>query len=226
MLPKDLPVVVRSYPEITSSTEAKALLKRSFGIEFGDSVKRTDNSFSATLYTQIHKLFDWLEDEEVRSNLAKLTGTAVSSIHNPYAEWVKLVLKKLSQKPNSREIFDFLRLLVERYSTPLIISRDYQNIGWQSFLDEARKKIDTNPAEFQEILNLTVESPNGTELIDSYGSSRHPERDVYLLHSDYHLDILLRETRYYESYYRRSSETYQKVRHVNTIKNLLKEASI
>jgi hypothetical protein len=226
MLPKDLAIVERSYPEITFSSEAKTLLAKSFGVEFGDIVKRTDDSFSAALYTWIHKLFDWFEDEEVRSNLAKLLGAAVSSIPNPYAEWAKLVFKKLSQKPNSQKIFNFLRLLIERYSASHIVYRNYQDVGWQPFLEEARKKISANPAEFQEIINITAKSTQGGELLYSLGSRRHPEKDVWLLHSDYHLDILLEETRYYESYYSRTTETYQYIRHADTIKNLLREVSI
>lgn len=79
-------------------------------MEFGDAVKRSDAGFAAFLYTHIHKLFDWLDDEGVRSSLAKLADMHVSFIHNPYAEWAKLVLKKLSGRPDGSKILSFLKM--------------------------------------------------------------------------------------------------------------------
>jgi hypothetical protein len=226
MLPKDLSVIECSYPEITSSTEAKALMARSFGIEFGESVKRIDNSFSVAFYVQNHKLFDWLANEDTRSSLAKLSDMPVSSIQNPYAEWVKLVLKKLSGKPNGSKILDFLKMLVERDS--YIVAREGYSRGayqpdWQPFLDEARKRLKVSPAEFEEILRLTISMPGGAEHVSAERSA-YSDTNTWLEHSEYHLDLILsKQTRTGTGYSHWYYDYLYIIRHKELVKNILRE---
>jgi hypothetical protein len=227
LIPKDLATIEQSYPE-TSSPEAKEFLEMCLGVEFRDVVKRSDASFAEFLYIHIHKLFDWLDDEGVRSCLAKLAGVHINSINNPYAEWAKLVLKKFSSRPNGDKILSFLKMLLERNS--FIVDREGYSRGayrpdWQPFLNEARNRIKANPAEFEEILKFTVKMPGGTEHIgtESLYSSR---TDVYLEHSEYHLDLILsKQTRLatsFGSYY----DHFYELRHKNTVKELLKEVCV
>jgi len=233
LLPKASSTVEVSYPEITSSAEAKSLMKQHFGVEFGDTVKRIVGSFSEALYKQIHKIFDHLSNEEIRSSLAKLSDVAVDSVPNPYAEWVKLVLKKLSTRPDGTKIIGFLRMLVERGS--FIVYREGYSRGayqpdWEPFLEEARKSIKANPAELEAILRLTVGMPGGAEIINEVRKS-DSTTTTYLKHSEYHLDLLsavhssslLRISNYY--YERRVDHSYY-VRYNNLLKEALKEVSI
>jgi len=233
LLPKASSIVEHSYPEITSSAEAKSLMKQHLGVEFGDMVKRASNSFFEALYEQIHKIFDQLADEEIRSGLAKLSNVAFNSIPNPYAEWVKLVLKKLSTRPDGSKIIDFLRMLVERGS--FIVSREgysrsASQTDWQPFLEEARKSIKANPAEFDEILKLTVqssESPEEERISESRSVGvSYTTTTTYLKHSEYHLDLLshIRTSTQINSHYW-VDDTYE-VRHKGLVKAVLQEVQI
>lgn len=229
LLPKASSIAEYSYPEITSSAEAKSLMKQHFGVEFGDTVKRTDGSFSEALYKQIHKIFDQLANEEIRSSLAKISDVAVDSIPNPYAEWVKLVLKELSSRPNGSKIIDFLRMLVERDS--FIVYREGYSRGasqpdWEPFLEEAKKRIKANPAEFEEILRLTVGMPRGDEIIHREKRS-DVDKTIYLKHSEYHLDLISAEHIIHSGLYPHRWIDYNYyVRHINLLKEALKEVSI
>ncbi|MEM4447255.1 MAG: hypothetical protein QW328_07145 [Nitrososphaerota archaeon] len=238
LLPEDLATVERSYQEAVSN-EAKAIL-RSLGVKFGDKVERTENSFATELYKHIHRIFDWLDNEhlymrcidyggvlyrevrdkmsEVRSSLAKLTGVHIDLIPNPYLEWAKLVLKKLSQTYGQSKIIGFLKALLAHDS---FRDEDYRRENWQRFLDEVRTEIGANPAEFEEILRFTVMREE--ELLYSKGSRRHPEGDIYLEHSKYHLDPILCETyRYVRGY--KSGERYEYVvRHKEALIKALEE---
>jgi len=228
LLPKASSIAERSYPEITSSAEAKSLMKQHFGVEFGDTVKRTDGSFSEALYKQIHKIFDQLANEEIRSSLAKLSDVAVDSIPNPYGEWVKLVLKKLSSRPDGSKIIDFLRMLVERDS--FIVYREGYSRGayqpnWEPIVEEARKRVKANPAELEEILRLTVGMPEGDEIIKVDSRSGY-YKATYLKHSEYHLDLISAEDIRNYHYSHQWIDYNYYVRHRNLLKEALKEASI
>lgn len=206
LLPEDLATVERSYQEATLH-EAKAVL-RSLGVKFGDKVERIENSFASELYKHIHKIFDWLDNEylymkwtdrgmmrdkmgEVRSSLVKLTGVHINSMPNPYLEWAKLVLKKLSQAYGQSKIIGFLKTLLARGS----FRGDYGPKGWQHFLDDVRTEIGANPAEFKEILRFTVMHKEEEPL---YKGSRG---EIYLEHSKYHLDPILCEMYCYKTAY-------------------------
>jgi len=235
LLPESPAVVERSYPEATSP-DAKTIL-RSLGVEFGDKVKRSEKSFAEELYKHIHRVFDWLDNEhfymrwtrygeimnkmsEVRSSLAKLTGVHIDSIPNPYFEWAKLVLKKLSTLYGQSKIFSFLKALLAHDS---FRNRDYKHESWQHFLDEVRTKIGADPAEFKEILSSLV-SMEEREHLHRKGSSRHPKGDIYLEHAKFHLDPLLHETYRYESGYGYGYEHEYRVRHKEALMKALKEA--
>jgi len=228
LLPKASSTVERSYLEIASSAEAKSLMKQHFGVEFGDTVKRADGSFSEALYKQIHKIFDQLANEEVRSSLAKLSDVAVGSIPNPYAEWVKLVLKKLSTRPDWSKIIEFFRMLVERSS--FIVYREGYSRGayqpdWEPFLEEAKKRIKANPAELEEILRLTVGMPEGDEIIHMERRSNF-DKMIYLKHSEYHLDLISAERIYTYHYSQHWGDYKYYTRHNNLLKEALKEVCI
>ena len=236
LLPEDLAVIERSYPEIVSPN-AKDILE-SLGVKFGDEVKRIEKSFAEALYKHIHKTFDWLDDEhlyigirtnyveylekmgEVRSSLAKLTGVHINSIPNPYFEWAKLVLKKLSTQYGQSKISSFLRALLAHDS---FRDRDYKGESLQRFLNEIRTRIGVNPAEFKEILNSTV-SMGESEYLYRKGSRRYPEGHIYLEHAKYHLDPLLCETYRYENYKGWSYVYEYRVRHKETLSKALREA--
>ena len=237
LLPKDSATVEHSYPELITS-EAKKVLEH-LGVDFGDAVKRS-NDFSGHVYSLVHRIFDWLDDEEVRSALVKLTGMSIDSIPNPYEEWAKLVLKKLLEKPIGEKVIEFLKMLIDR--SHFIVERRGYSRGatkpnWRPFLEEARNKLKVNPAEFKEILKLTVgESP---ELINvDYGSEdrqySYTKREIrkYILHSEYHLDLILRkESKTKSTYYGVYSSSHEwydceyilRYHHKNTLKKVLDE---
>jgi len=222
LLPKDLMVVRYSYPEVLSE-EAKEFLDRCLGIEFNEIVKRRSNSFAESLYTHIHKLFDWLDSDEVRSDLAKLMGTHIMSIPNPYAEWARLVLKKLLERPEGDKILVFIRMLVEHGS--FIVNREGYSRGakrpdWQPFLNEVKRKIKANPAEFEDILRTVIGTSE--ETIDEGGTPRS-SWIIYLKHSEYHLDLILSEHKTTWSGWSHWYDHIYRVRHRSTIKSILKE---
>lgn len=228
LLPKDCFTVEHSFPETTTS-DAMTILEL-LGIEFGDTVKT--NGFARHICMLIHKVFDWLNDEEVRSNLAKLKNAHIDSIPDPYAEWVRLVLRKFLEMPNGEKIIEFLKMLLERES--FIVRREGYSNGaakpnWQPFLDEVKEKLSVNPAELEKILNLTVKGRSeylGTELKERFKTR------VYLMCGEYHLDLILskdEETRtqgwmsYHQWYDKRYEVRRQKG---NTIKKILGELSL
>jgi len=196
------------------------------GVNFEDTVERTEGSFASSLFTQLHKLFDWLDDEEISSNIAKLTETPVSSIPNPYAEWAKLVLKKFSEMPNGNKIINFLKMLVER--NQFIVNRYGYSRGayppnWKPFLGDAKKKLGVNPAELEEILRLTVRVPNWREYLGGEVST-YWRTQIYLVHSEYHLDLIRSEEHRELSYGGRYDHFYRlRHKHKSTIKKLLRE---
>lgn len=209
LLPRDLPTVEHSYPELIRS-EAQEILEI-FGVEFSEEVGRRADSFAEALHKFIHKVFDWLDEETARVNIAKIMDAPVSSIPNPYAEWARKVLDKFAKMSNGDKILRFLKILIERGS----ISVPY----WQPFLDEVMRRLKINLAELEEILRLTVGSQREfikEEVIrGAYISDKVTE---YLVHSEYHLDLIVsRETRYDQNYL---------VRHQKTIKELLEEVKI
>ena len=222
LLPQSIEIIEHSYPESMLPNIKKVL--ESLGIEFGDKVRRSAESFAESLYRHIHATFDWLDDElickekpwekmnEVRSSLAKLIGAHVDSIPNPYFEWSKLVLQKLLSKPGGDKVSEFLKMLLKRYE------RD-----WQEFLNEAKKKIKVNPAELQEILEFTVSMPYGSELIGVYTSTTGATYGYYLEHTRYHLDIILRRTSEWYTFSSYRCHVSYEIRHRETINKLLRE---
>jgi len=237
LLPEKPTVIEHSYPEC-SSHSVKAVME-SLGVRFGDRVEREKNSFAEALYKYVHKTFDWLDNEllhweyhsygsgltkigdkmkEVRSSLAKLTETHIDSIPNPYLEWAKLVLKKLSSIYGQSKILGFLKELLTH---DLFIDRDYERKSWQSFLNEVKTSIRANPAEFEEILKSAVKGGERERLCK--GSGGYLDVYVFLEHSKYHLDPLIYEMYTYRDH--RRSEYEYRVRHKEALKRALEEAS-
>ena len=237
LLPEDLAVVEHSYPEATSP-DAKGILE-SLGVKFGEKVERINDSFAEALHKHIHKTFDWLDDEclyvkwiyhgypvrrdgyyttydvvkdkmsEVRSSLAKLMDVHVNSIPNPYLEWAKLVLKKLSTLHGKDKIIGLLKALLARDT--------FKDKDWQLFLNEVRTRIGADPAEFEGILRFII-IMGEREHLHRKGSRRHSEGDIHLEHAKYHLDPLLYET------YGTGYEGKYIVRHKETLIRALEEA--
>lgn len=215
LLPEDLPVIERSYPEVASSG-AKAVLV-SLGVKFGQRVERVQQSFAMEVYKLIHSIFDWLDDEQSRSGLAKLTGIPINSIPNPYLEWAKLVLRKLCQLYDGRKVLGLLKRIL---SLDRIVSL--------SVFDEIRSEIGANPAEFKEILSFTTMHENEyiSQKYDSSGQGRSITH--YYVHSRYHLDFLQKTT---EVDYRgygdsRTYDTYTIRHHRDSLRKALEEVFV
>ncbi len=224
LLPRDRATINRSFPEIASPV-AEDILK-SLGIEIEDTVKTKADSFAEAIHMHLHRIFDLLDDEEVRSNLAVLADTHIDSIPNPYAEWAELVLRKLSERPNGKKIIEFLKMVVEHESFTVKkegYSKKVIRSDWQLFLDEAKKKLKVSPAELEELLRLTVKGKSeflGSRYINKYTARFKTE--YYLLHTEYCLDLILSERS--ESYglsHRQFDHRYR-VRHRNTIRRILR----
>ncbi|MEM1798111.1 MAG: hypothetical protein QXX87_02710 [Candidatus Jordarchaeales archaeon] len=202
LLPRDVATVTRSYPEL-STENAKYVLQNFFGVEFDEHVVRGEDSFSEALYKHIHEVFDWLNDEDVRTEIAKVLDLPINSIPNPYEEWAKKVLEKLSKTPKGDKIFKFLKIFTRREK--FVVHSDGGYEDWEPFLDEVKKKLGLNPAELNEILRLAVLSPDihqersGEREISHFG--RIAEKiDRYFCHSEYHLDLLIRQINEVSSY--------------------------
>jgi len=235
LLPKDSVVIEHSYPEF-NELEARKILSL-IGVKFNEQVTRDAGSFADTLYKYIHELFDWLNEEIVRVEIAKITDTSLDSIPNPYAEWAKKVLAKFMEMPNGNKILNFLKMLIE-HDLFITYRRGYSRGAnppdWTPFLDEAKKKLQINPAELEEILKLTVSSPQSNQSsVDTfkheYGYPFEKEEGSdtreQLMHSEYHLDLVISA----QSRHRWGYEDYGyliRQEHKKTIKNLLEEVRI
>ena len=243
LLPKDLAIVDHSYPEL-STTSAKEILQL-LGIRFGDQVQR-EKGFAEALYQHIHKTFDWLDNEliyrewqsfgtygvkevvkrlDVRSELAKLLDKDQRSLPNPYTEWVKLVLRKLSNERLGSKAINFVKMLLEHDSIQIYSSRRISE--WDSFKKEVTEKLKVNPAEFEELRRLTIGDPKlGREELYYTGSRKHLESEAMLDHSEYHLDFVYKLTYYYyggDYYGGRDTTTSYVFRHKETLKKLLED---
>jgi len=238
LLPKDLTIVEHSYPELTTAA-AKEILQL-LGIKFGDQVQR-GKGLAEALYQHIHKTFDWLDNElvyrkpgeevkklDVRSELAKLLDTDQRSLPNPYMEWAKLVLRKLSNEQLGRKAINFMRMLLSRESIEIYDSNKFnmrEPSQWDTFKKEVTEKLKVNPAEFEELCRLTIGDPKlGSEELYYTGSRRYMESQAVLDHSEYHLDFVYKHSRYlyYGSYYGgRSVTVHYAFRHKETLKKLL-----
>jgi len=226
-LPKDLPIIEHSYREV-SLPEAKEILEKYLGVQFDDVVKRSDNSFAASLYTYIHRFFEWLDDNEIRSYLSKIMGLHTDSIHNPYAEWAELVLKKLLCRPDGDKIIRFLEMLidhnlflVDRYG----YSRGARRPDWQPFLNKIQKVLEISPSELEEIKKVTIwdGTPESIECICKE-NLESVYSEIYVMHSEYHLDLILSKKIYYSGTgYSNKYDHYYELKHKNTLKKLLME---
>lgn len=221
LLPKDAATAYHSYPEL-STENAKNLLQNFFGIKFDGYVVRNKDSFSDTLYKYLHALFNWLDDEERRSEIAKVLDLPINSIPNPYEEWARKVLEKLSKMPEGGKIIKFLKMFTEKRSFQ--IHKDTIYRVWEPFINEAKEKLKLNPVEADEIFKLIVlssnipaESRSEFEFLSAgiYTYTREIERTFY--HSEYHLDLIV-------GVYIRNSIYYSYVlRHEKTIRKLLED---
>lgn len=222
LLPRDLATIEYSYPEL-SRPKAKEVL-HILGVEFNEQVTRTANSFAEALYKHIHRFFDWLDNETIRADLARITDLPINTISNPYLEWARKVLSKFARMSNGDKILKFLKMLIERDS--FLVERHGYSRGaykpdWQPFLDEVRKRLKINSAELEEILKLTVRIPGASEPIKHTIGSHGFNTTEYLEHSEYHLDLIVSK----ESW-NQLTDHYNRlyiVKHRKTIKDLLEE---
>ncbi len=216
LLPRNSPIIERSYPELVADS-TREFLESCFGIKFDEEVQREENGFAEALYKQIHRLFDWLDKEEIRVEIAKLIDVPTNSIPNPYAEWAKAVLSKLLRHPLGNKIAKFLKMLLRH--------KNFDETKWSLFLDEARRELNANSAEFKNIQSLLT---SGNELIDQYGYGTYFTY-TYLKPGEYRLDLIeVREHVSHEGllYLRTSKHHTYHLRHVDTIKKLLEEMRI
>jgi|GEM_PF-1972624 len=240
-LPKKLTTIEHSYPELATQTAKKIL--EILGIKFKDIVERKEGSFSEALYQYIHKTFDWLDDElickgwdpsikdyvikklEVRSELAKLLNVDLRALPNPYAEWASLVLRKFSSEPMGKKVINFLKMLLKHDSIRFYDSERMGVSEWDEFKNEVIRRLKINPAEFEELSRKFVNNPLlGKEELYYTGSRRYMVSQAFLLHSDYHLDLIYEVTHYYYyiSRYGKESSTFV-LRHKETLKKVLEE---
>lgn len=232
LLPKNIALIEHSYPELTNNV-AKEVLS-SLNIEFDKIVKRGERlkgytrkkGFAEALYEHIHRIFNWLDEEVVRTEIAKMINKPLDFIPNPYAEWTRLVLTKLSKMSIGDKILSFLRMLITR--NYFIVSRAGYSRGalqpdWQLFLNNVEKELKLNPAEIKEILKLTT-------FVDPYyreelSVERFAETTIhrYLLHSEYHLDLITEVQSSTGSGYHSWYDHRYELRHKETIRGLLEE---
>ncbi len=189
MLPRDATTVENSYPELVEKVAEEILTK--LGVEFGKDTSRS--GFSEELYRLLHAIFDWLDDGEVRRNLAKLVG---SEVPNPYEEWAKAVLKKISTKPLGEKTIEFLTMLLEKESYEI-------RSDWDEFMRMARTRLGVSEIEFEEVCSVVKD--------DIRHLSKRERRKAMgsILHDDYHLDLLKFD--YDERFVLRHAETIRRV---------------
>jgi hypothetical protein len=237
LVPKSLATIEHSYPELTTQV-AKEIL-RVFGIKFEDEVEREEKGFAEALYRHIHKNFDWLNDEliyeewatygqlirkwEVRPELAMLLDRDLRVLHNPYAEWAMLVLRKISGEFTGGKAIDFLKMLLRHDSIQTYDSRKLGVSEWSNFKKEVMEELKINPAEFEELSKIFIgNSALGREELYYTGSRRYTESQAFLEHSEYHLDFVYSLTHYYSGgYYGRESVTSYTFRHKETLRELV-----
>jgi len=234
LLPEELALVERSYPEMVSRDPKKIL--ESLGIRFGDKVERTQNGFAEALHENIHRVFDWLDDElicaereslgadvvfvkmdEVRSSLAKLTGAHIDVIPNPYKEWAKLVLRKLSNLYGKDKVLKLLKVLLDH---TYMSEKDYKWKVLEELFKKLRAEIAASPPELDELQRFVIFAEGESELLYSKGTSRHPQGDLWIEHSKYHLDPFICESYIYGN---QTNYTYR-LRHKESLSEALREA--
>jgi hypothetical protein len=225
--PEEQATLHHSFPELKVSEFREVL--RAMGVVFEDKVRCAQESFAEALAKSIHMVFDWLDDEfiyfdfatdimykmnEVRSSLAKLTGSHVDLIPNPYLEWAKLVIEKLSRDYGKDKVMGFMKSLLNK----LLRGRDRP----PSIIDEVGAEVRANPAELKEICELLASSEGRGENIYVKGSRRHPTGYVWLVHCKYHLDPLLLEEFRSGGYHYYVDYVY-KARHEGSLRRALEE---
>jgi len=221
MTPNDFQVLECSYPELMSKDGMSILLL--LGIEINGTVSRSRGGFAEVLFKQIHEVFEWLDDEEIRSRLAKLLDIPLSSMPNPYAEWVECVLQKLSQKSYGPIVIKLLNALVQR-------GRFLPENEWEYFLEEFKRKTKADPFDLEKALKVVIGNRDCKKIGDTTFSSTWVSiRDIEYLcleHGVYHLDVICvheRERITYGHGYTgpERSSTYE-VKHKKTIENILR----
>jgi hypothetical protein len=234
LTPEEQTTLSHSFPELEIS-EFREIL-RAMGVLLGDKVKCAEGSFAEALTRLIHKTFDWLDDEylyfeltiygsvimeimkkmeDVRSSLAKLTGLHIDLIPNPYLEWAKLVIEKLSRDYGRDKVMRFMKSLLSKLP---LRERDRP----RSIIDEVGAEVGASPAELKEICELLAFSERGAENIYTKGSSRHPTGYVSIVHCKYHLDPLLLEESRSEGYHYYVTYVYT-ARHGESLRRALEE---
>ncbi len=239
LTPEDQVTMSHSFPEINIPDFREVL--KAMGIKFGEKIEYLKDSFAEAVARLVHKTFDWLDNEyiyfsydyfgqhgffesrkkmdDVRSQLAKLSGLHINLIPNPYLEWAKLVIRKLSHKYGKDKIIGLMKGLLSQSSFK---DRDYRGKSLQNFAEKMGMEIGATPAEIKEIYELVVCMEDASEHIYRKGSSRYPQGDVWIEHSKYHLDPLLCESlRYLISYTGWVFDYVYELRHKESLKSAL-----
>jgi hypothetical protein len=238
LTPEDQVTISHSFPEINIQDFREVL--KAMGMMFKDKIEYVKDSFAEAIAKLIHKTFDWLDNEyiyfspeyfgqygfvtsqkkmdDVRSHLAKLTGLHIDLIPNPYLEWAKLVIRKLSSIYGKNKITRFVKELLSQSS---ITDRDYKGKGLQDLINKLGATIGATPPELKEICEFIIYIEGKSEHIYRKGSSRYREGDLWIEHSKYHLDPLLCESSRYESYSGWGMDYAYELRHKESLKNAL-----
>jgi hypothetical protein len=240
LTPEDQATLNNSFPEVNISEFREVL--RAMGIVFGDKIECVKDSFAETIIKLIDKTFDWLDDEyiyfyfdrysdiriakmdNVRPSLAKLTGPHIDLIPNPYLEWIKLVIEKLSHEYGKDKIAKILKELLTQL--PLTYGGHYKGKTLQEFIDEIGAKIRLTPSELKEICELIIYSEGKSERIYCirYGGYGGQTEELWIEHSRYHLDPLLcTSRRYIISSIGWTNEFKYELRHKESLQKVLGE---
>ncbi len=187
LLPEKYQNIDTSFPEII---ENRKILEK-LGILFDNKISRKTDSFLENLYNFIHETFDWLSNE--REELVKICD----NVHDPYSEWVELVLRKIMKEPNGYKALKLLKDFIEYLKRPIsAASYEWVNGQIKDFFEKKMKEYGLSPAEVYRYKRLLIDNRDSTfiRVKERYENSEHR---IYLRHSKYHIDILLKEVDIY-----------------------------
>jgi hypothetical protein len=240
LTPEDQVTISHSFPEINIQDFREVL--KAMGMMFGDKIENVKDSFAEAVAKLIHKTFDWLDNEyiyfsseyfgqygfvtsqkkmdDVRSHLAKLTGLHIDLIPNPYLEWGKLVMRKLSSVYGKNKITRFVKELLSQSS---ITDRDYRGKSLQDLINKLGVTIGATPSELKEICEQIVYLDNKSEFIGSSRYSSGAWSDLWIEHGKYHLDPLLYNYYHYTAGYDSGAIYTFEVRHKGSLQKALEE---
>lgn len=94
----DLPTVHNAFPVLIDEERNKKALELAFGVSFGEQVEVSQKLGSA-LIEFYSRIFNVLDDKDVKQGLAHLIETDIVDIPNPKREWLEMRLRSLAIEP-------------------------------------------------------------------------------------------------------------------------------